>query len=78
MISKHVKRLCTLLAIRKMQALAGRAHWIGCQPANQKVAGSIPCQGMCLGCGPGPQLVACRRHLIDVSLLLFLLHFPSL
>ena len=35
-------------------ALAGVAQWIGCRPANKKVAGSIPSQGTCLGCGPGP------------------------
>ena len=27
-----------------------------CWSANQKVASSIPGQGTCLGCGPGPQL----------------------
>ena len=36
-------------------ALAGVAQWIECGPANQRVAGSIPSQGTCLGCGPGPQ-----------------------
>ena len=36
-------------------ALAGVAQWIECQPANQRAAGSIPSQGTCLGCGPGPQ-----------------------
>ena len=35
--------------------LAGMAQWIECQPANQRVAGSIPSQVTCLGCGPGPQ-----------------------
>ena len=29
-----------------------RAQWIEHLPANQKVAGSIPGQGTCLGCGP--------------------------
>ena len=28
---------------------------IECRPANPKVAGSIPSQGTCLGCSPGPQ-----------------------
>ena len=37
------------------RALAGVAQWIEHSPANQRVAGSIPSQGMCLGCGPGPQ-----------------------
>ena len=36
-------------------ALAGVAQWIECKPVNQRVAGSIPSQGTCLGFGPGPQ-----------------------
>ena len=32
-------------------ALPGVAQWAGCHPGNQKVAGSIPGQGTCLGCG---------------------------
>ena len=36
------------------RALAGVAQWIECRPANQRVAGSIPSQGTCLSCGPGP------------------------
>ena len=36
-------------------ALAGAAQWIESGPENQRVAGSIPSQGTCLGCGPGPQ-----------------------
>ena len=36
-------------------ALAGVAQWIERQPANQKVPGSIPSQGICLGCRSGPQ-----------------------
>ena len=35
-------------------ALAGVAQWIERWPANQEVVGSIPSQGTCLGCGPGP------------------------
>ena len=35
--------------------LAGVAQWIEHQLANHRVAGSIPNQGTCLGCGPGPQ-----------------------
>ena len=35
--------------------LAGVAQCIERRPANQRVAGSIPSQGTCLGCGPGPQ-----------------------
>ena len=37
-------------------ALAGMAQWIECPPVNQRVVGSIPSQGTCLGCGPSPQL----------------------
>ena len=35
---------------------AGVAQWIGHGPANQGVAGLVPGQSTCLGCGPGPQL----------------------
>ena len=30
-------------------------QWIECGPVNQRVAGSIPIQDTCLGCGQGPQ-----------------------
>ena len=54
-------------------ALAGVAQWIELQTANQRVAGLIPSQGTCLGCGPGPQEGAPKRQPhIDVSLPLFL------
>ena len=36
-------------------SLAGIAQWIECQPANQRVAGSIPSQGTCPSCRLGPQ-----------------------
>ena len=36
-------------------ALAGVAQWIECGPANQRVASSIPSDGTCLGCRPGPR-----------------------
>ena len=50
-------------------ALAGVARWIEYQPVNQMVAGSIPSQGICLGCGPCPQLGAHERQPhTDVSL----------
>ena len=59
--------------------LAGVAQWIECHPENQRVAGLIPSQGTYLGFGPGPQWGAHERQPhIDVSLLLFLLPFPSL
>ena len=60
-------------------ALAGVAQWTECWPANHRVAGSIPCQGTRLGCGPGAQYRAHkRRPHIEVSLLLFLPPSPSL
>ena len=43
-------------------ALAGVAQWIECWPVNQRVAGSIPSQGTCLGCRPGPQQEACEKQ----------------
>ena len=39
----------------KKCALAGVAQWIEHIPENQRVAGSIPSQIICLGCVPGPQ-----------------------
>ena len=67
------------LHIKNSWARAGVAQWIEHRPVNQRVAGSIPSQGTCLGCGPGPQLGAREgQPHIDVSLLLFLLPSPSL
>ena len=40
---------------KEQVALAGVAEWIGCRLVNQKVAGSVPSQGTCLSCRPGPQ-----------------------
>ena len=37
-------------------SLAGVALWTEYRPANQKITGSIPSQGTCLGCEPGPQM----------------------
>ena len=51
--------------ITKVTALAGVAQWIEHQP---EVVGSIPRQGTCLGYAPGPQMEACERQQIDVSL----------
>ena len=38
-----------------LRSLADIAQWIEHGPVNQRVAGWIPSQGTCLGCGPGPQ-----------------------
>ena len=55
-------------------ALPGVAQWVEREPVNQRVAGLIPSQGTCLGCGSGSQLGAHKRQPhIDVYLL-----FPSL
>ena len=35
--------------LKEKAALAGVAQWIKCQPVNQRVAGSIPSHGICLG-----------------------------
>ena len=57
-------------------ALAGVAQWIECWLANQRVTGSIPSQGTCLGCRSGPQCGVCEQQPhVDVSLPLFLLPF---
>ena len=37
-------------------ALTGMVEMVGHRSAKQKVAGSIPGQGPCLGCGFGPRL----------------------
>ena len=49
-------------------ALAGVTRWSEPQPVNRREARSIPRQGTCLGCGPGPQLRACERQPVNVSL----------
>ena len=49
-------------------ALTGMAQWIEHQPVNWKVTGSIPSQGTCLGCRPGPQMGVCERQPINISL----------
>ena len=54
--------------IEHLVTLAGVAHWIELRPANWNITGLIPVLGTCLGCGPGPQLEACKRQPIDISL----------
>ena len=61
------------------RTLAGVAQWTEHRHVNQRVAGSMPSQGTCLGCGPGPQQGTCKRQpRTDVSLPLFLSPFPCL
>ena len=55
-------------------ALASVAQWTEHWAVKERVTGSIPSQGTYPGCGPGPQVGACKRHLINVSLT----HDPSL
>ena len=77
---KKIHSFCNYNKKNKIRsALARVAQWMECWPANQKVAGSIPSQGTCLGCGPDPQLGACKRQPhIGVSLPLFYPSFLSL
>ena len=59
-------------------ALAGVARWIEHWPANHRVAGLIPSQGIGLGCGPGPQWgVRERQPHTNVSVPFCLPPFPS-
>ena len=59
-------------------ALAGVAQWIECWPAEERVSGSIPSQGTCLGCRPGLWEGEHKgQPHIDVSLPLFLPLLPS-
>ena len=60
--NQHFKKLFIF------SALAGVAQWIECRPVNQKGTGSIPSQGTCLACRPGPWLGVYKRQLMDVSL----------
>ena len=67
-----------ILFIKPRFALAGIAQWIDRGPANQRVAGLIPSQGTCLGCGPVPSSGARERQPhIDVPIPLFRPPFPS-
>ena len=60
------------------RGLAGVVQWIEHQPMSQRVPGSIPSQGTCLDCGPGPQWWTCeKKPHIDVSLPLFLPPFSK-
>ena len=51
-----VRHCADRIKLRNMSsALAGVVQWIECRPVNQRTAASIPSQGICLGCGQGPQ-----------------------
>ena len=45
--------------------LTGVAQWVGHYPASQGVTGSIPRQGTCLGCRPGPWLGTGVQEMAD-------------
>ena len=63
------------------QALTGVAPLGGHHPSKQKVPGSIPSRGTCLGCRFGPWTRGNRSMFLshlDVSLPLFLPPLPSL
>ena len=49
------------MLLKALMALDGVAQWIECQPAKQRVAGSIPSQGIFLGCRPGPHMRVFER-----------------
>ena len=54
-----VQILISYLSIYSLKStilsLAGVTQWIEQQSENQRVTGSIPSQGTCLHCQPGPQ-----------------------
>ena len=58
----------TCLTIKKCADLAGWLSWLGRRPIHQKVAGSIPGQGMYLGCEFDPQSGRVWRQPINISL----------
>ena len=53
--SKNTRIFQKLKKNRKHHTLVGVAQWIQHWPANQRVTGSIPSQGTCLGCWPALQ-----------------------
>ena len=72
------KEHCVNIKSHKL-ALSGVAQWIECQPENQRVSGSVPNEGTCLGFEPGAQEETPKKQPhADVSLPVFLLLFPSL
>ena len=56
-------KMCFMSMIKKINdALADMAQWIEHLPENQRVIVWIPSQSTCLGSGPGPQQMACKRQ----------------
>ena len=47
-LGKKMRKFVKETQVKKM-SLAGVAQWIECWPVNQRVSGSIPSQGTCLG-----------------------------
>ena len=58
LLSNKYYSVCNIKSKIPTRALAGVAQWIECQTVNQRATSSIPSQGTCVGCGPGPQLGA--------------------
>ena len=63
--------------IKNCHSWCSSVDWVWA--VKQRVAASIPSEGTCRGCGPGPQWGPCKRQPhTDVSLPLFLPPFSSL
>ena len=78
-VGNKLKEVQIGVNVSRVHILASVSQWIECQSVNQRVAGSIPSQGMCLGCRPCPQYGALKRQPhINVSFPLFLLPLASL
>ena len=58
-------------------AQAGVAQWTECQPVNQRIAGSIPSQGICLGWRSGPLHEGRARGNYTLMFLSLSFSFPS-
>ena len=75
--SERCSEKVPLKNVRTFHALDGVAQWTECWPVNQRVTISIPSQGTCLGCRPGPQLGCTRgNHTLMFLSLFFSLPFP--
>ena len=54
-VTKKKIKLKASFKLKIQLALGGVAQWIECWPEKQRVTGSIPIHGTCLGCRLGPQ-----------------------